>query len=97
MIGLVALADRPEHDPAARRPGQLGVIDPVALAVHDGLLEPEGIDEEFDECAGVAAPDDSTVAFTLSRPSMHGIQPASAQRSSARRRSAVLSRNESPR
>src|SRR5882724_4105807 len=56
LVVRAALPDRAEHDPAARRPGQLGVVDDVAVAVDDGLLEPEGVDEEADQLAGVAGP-----------------------------------------
>src|SRR5580693_858073 len=49
-----AVTDRAEHDAAARRPGQLGVVYPVAVAVDHGLLEAERVDQEPDQRAGVA-------------------------------------------
>src|SRR5260370_666516 len=55
VFGAV-LPGRPEHDPASGRPGQLGVIHAVALAVYDGLLEAERVDDEADQPAGVARP-----------------------------------------
>ena len=48
------VAGRAEHDPAAGRPRQLGVMHVVALAVDRGLVEPHDVDEEADERAGVA-------------------------------------------
>ena len=53
----VVLARRSEHDPAAERPAQLGVLDHVRVVVSRvdrALLEPEGVDEERDRGAGVA-------------------------------------------
>src|SRR5271166_2672781 len=49
-----ARADRAEHDPAALRPGQLGVVDHVAVRVDHGLLEPERLGQEPDQRLGVA-------------------------------------------
>src|SRR5712691_11355259 len=51
---LFLVAHGAQHDAAAGRPGQLGVIDLVPLAVDDDRLEAEGVDEELDEPAGVA-------------------------------------------
>src|SRR5262249_39563862 len=41
----------------AGRPGKLGVIDSVAVAVDDGLIEPERVDEELDEPTSVVRPE----------------------------------------
>src|SRR5262249_62320678 len=43
-----------EHHAAAGRPGEFGVVDAISLAVNDGLLEAERVDEEPDEGAAVA-------------------------------------------
>src|SRR3981081_4030568 len=52
--GVIGFTARAEHDPTAERPRQLRVVDLVALAVDDGLLEAERLDKEADEATGVA-------------------------------------------
>src|SRR5262249_24955280 len=53
---VFACADRAQHDAAAGRPGQVGVVDPVAVPVDDRLLEPERVDQEPDQRPGVVRP-----------------------------------------
>ncbi len=48
------LVDRAKHDSTTQRPGQLGVIDPVTIAIHHRLFEPEGVDQKADQCPSVA-------------------------------------------
>jgi hypothetical protein len=52
----VPVTDRAEHDAAALWPGELGVVDPVPVAVDHGLLEAERVDQELDQRPGVARP-----------------------------------------
>ena len=52
----LAFPDRAEHDAAAGRPGQLRVVDALAVAVDHGLLEAERVDEEADQGPRVAGP-----------------------------------------
>src|SRR6516164_9017426 len=52
----LAGADRAEHDPAALRPGQLGMVHHVAVRVDHRLLESERLDQEPDQRLGVVSP-----------------------------------------
>jgi len=48
-VRVVLRAGGAQHDPAAKRPRQLGMMDDLGVAVHHRLLEADDVDQESDQ------------------------------------------------